>query len=900
MKWTKFSTIRLRLMGITVVIIFFLVLTGVFSYHYFSKIEEYTELTKPVNNFYGQLMIMRRMEKNFLMLDRNNSDFVKTGSSEHVRLFDSTYKSTEMLLEKVMTNKTLKNIDNKALTQRFDSIGQLLGNYMHTFGELKQKVREKGNNQHGVAGDIYETGQKISTITIQLNNVRITDFLNEMQQLETMYLLHKDPVYIKQVVEKTETFLLELQSDSAIFSNLEGTKKEFIQSLQAYILHLQQYVLIDQAIGLNQNTGLIGEIRQTARKIETLTNQNITALERISRAEIQRAKRRMILLVILFTLASAGVLISITQSIVRPINSIKNFILELMKGKLPEKVKRKTHDEIRDMLRALNTFVDGLKQKAAFAQEIEKGKLNADFEPLSKEDALGISLLEMRQSLQKAEKEEQKRQEEDRKNNWINTGLTRFSDILRNNNSDLQQLASDVIKNLVRYLNANQGALFIISDSEEGRFVELKAAFAYDRRRKMKKRFEMDEGLIGRVVTEKETIYMTSIPESYIKITSGLGGENPKTLLIVPLILNEEVYGVVEIASFKPIEDYQIKFVQEVSESIASTLAATKANEHTQKLLEQSQEQAEELAAQEEEMRQNLEELQATQEEASRKEARLTGLVNAIDSTTYAIEFDLDGHIIRANDMVEKITGIESEELLGVHIKDYLNIPDEESFGNFWAALVEGTTQNRTTCKDVTGKTIWLKETYTPIFDNDENIDRILNIAFDITETKELEESLEMEREEIQVQENVMNSSMQELEKAEAEIEKNKHELSSKKQEIDSLRQAVDYGLMRVEVDTNADILFVNENYAQALEYTVDELIGENAFLFIFEEEEEKMRSVFEELLQNKPYKGKMRRKTKSGKEKYFVGTLFPNADEATINKIIFLGYDISENEAQN
>jgi hypothetical protein len=118
---------------------------------------------------------------------------------------------------------------------------------------------------------------------------------------------------------------------------------------------------------------------------------------------------------------------------------------------------------------------------------------------------------------------------------------------------------------------------------------------------------------------EKETIQLTEIPDDYVEITSGLGKATPSYILLVPLKHEEDVLGVIEIASFRVFEKHEVEFTERVAQSIASTILSVKINARTRMLLEQSQQQAEEMLAQEEEMRQNMEELQATQEEMSRK-----------------------------------------------------------------------------------------------------------------------------------------------------------------------------------------------------------------------------------------------------------------------------------------
>lgn len=107
---------------------------------------------------------------------------------------------------------------------------------------------------------------------------------------------------------------------------------------------------------------------------------------------------------------------------------------------------------------------------------------------------------------------------------------------------------------------------------------------------------------------------MTDIPNNYLNVTSGLGEANPRALLIVPLKINDEIYGVIELASFNPFEPFQIEFIENLAEVLPSTIATVKINIQTAKLLRETRIQAEKMLQQEEELRQNLEEMQATQE----------------------------------------------------------------------------------------------------------------------------------------------------------------------------------------------------------------------------------------------------------------------------------------------
>ncbi len=312
----------------------------------------------------------------------------------------------------------------------------------------------------------------------------------------------------------------------------------------------------------------------------------------------------------------------IMKTVTTPINGLVNTMEKMGKGVLPEKFHYPFKDEVGQMTRSVNDLLKGLKNTAIFAEEIGRNNFDHPYEPLSEEDVLGNALLDMRQSLKTAKEEEEIRKTEDEKRNWTTQGLAKFAEILRHNNDNMQELSYDIIKNLVGYLEVNQGGIFILNDHDDKneQYLELTACYAFDRRKYLEKKILPGEGLAGTCFLEKEPIYITDIPQDYIKITSGLGDENPSAILLMPLKVNEQVFGVIEMAAFQPFEKYKLEFVEKIGESIASTISSVKINTQTAMLLQKSQQQAEEMRAQEEEMRQNMEELTATQEAMAEKE----------------------------------------------------------------------------------------------------------------------------------------------------------------------------------------------------------------------------------------------------------------------------------------
>ena len=306
--------------------------------------------------------------------------------------------------------------------------------------------------------------------------------------------------------------------------------------------------------------------------------------------------------------------------LIQPIQKLQETAQAFTKGNLRQVLPTFSEKSWQTVAEAFDHLRSRILQAAEFVKEIEKGNLEATYHPVAdgtlQDDTLRSALLSMREQMQKISLDEQER-------NWAATGLTKFIDILRTNNQDIQVLSDCIISNLVTYLEANQGGLFITNQDDETPYLELVACYAYERKRYQQKQVAIGEGLVGQVFLEKEYLYLKDVPDHYVHITSGLGQATPRSLLIVPLMVNEVVYGVLEIASFREFADFQIVFLQKLGENIASTLANVRAGSSNQVLLAEMQQQAEEMRATEEEMRQNVEELKATQEHQERLQREL-------------------------------------------------------------------------------------------------------------------------------------------------------------------------------------------------------------------------------------------------------------------------------------
>jgi predicted transcriptional regulator len=224
--------------------------------------------------------------------------------------------------------------------------------------------------------------------------------------------------------------------------------------------------------------------------------------------------------------------------------------------------------------------------------------------------------------LEKQQDELRRRDELEKNTRFLMEGVGIMSDIIAKKRRNLEDLATGIIAELVRYVDASAGDVFIADDSDPNQVTLMATGeFSFSTGQERKFVINSGEGYVGTCYKEKKTITIDNLPDDYVILRSGLGEISLHHVALVPLVQDDACVGVIEIASIGKMEEHKIRFIEKIAESLASVVTIIKANEKSNMMLEQNNIQAEELHAQEEEMRQNLEELMATQE-TSQKHAK--------------------------------------------------------------------------------------------------------------------------------------------------------------------------------------------------------------------------------------------------------------------------------------
>jgi PAS domain S-box-containing protein len=321
-----------------------------------------------------------------------------------------------------------------------------------------------------------------------------------------------------------------------------------------------------------------------------------------------------------------------------------------------------------------------IEKVRTFAEQIGNGQLDVEYESIHRNDDLGLALTKMRDNLRNSDKTERERQ-------WTIGGVAKLGEILRTN-TELAELGYQVVVFLEEKINAVQGAFYVLEEdagSDKKAIIRMIASHAYNRKKYLRKEFKIGEGLVGQAAIERDLIYRTEIPESFATITSGLlGDKKPHSLLIVPLISNDILYGVIELASLNRMTSLEIDFVKGVGEVIGQTIFNLQVNEKTNKLLN----------------------------EVNKSQKRMQGLLeNASEIITI---YEENKNIRYISPSVERILGYAPDEMIGINDTQYIHRKGAESFNKMFSELLANplkTEQIQFSYKRKDGEKIWMEAT---------------------------------------------------------------------------------------------------------------------------------------------------------------------------------------------
>ncbi len=523
--------------------------------------------------------------------------------------------------------------------------------------------------------DYFNIVNQRKNIIIEEKNVLVSTYLF----LQNSHIYQYDSTIIQRNVSQVSKYDSVLQRMVAICYPYQKSALNSIEISDIQLIKEGQYLKkilqkIQAQLQQELNSKLINQHRQLKYKSELKIAHEaiIVAIGEIISGMVSYRTSYLIYLILFSFVSILFMAYYAYHAILKQVLSIQNFAKRTLTGQMSD-IDQFVGEEFTEIAKALKLQQSNFKEAKLLIDKIGDGQYDdAHFEnnKFLHEHSLGKSLLRMREKLHTVAQQDQKR-------NWVSDGLNKFGEIIRQNTNNVEVLVNDLLSQLVDFLNINQGAIFIRREHEKEVFLEKVASYAWGKTNFNKSRVKPGEGLLGQVWLEKTTLFLKEVPEDYVTIGSGLGEAKPTCILITPICINENVLGAIELASFKEFEDYEVDFIEKISENIASTITISQNNERTLNLLKTSQEQSERMKNQEEQMRKSLEDMSASQDELIRKQESFKLLEEVLHEKFGVLELNHEYVITKANQFLSTQLGWDNTELHQKNISELFGIEHE-------------------------------------------------------------------------------------------------------------------------------------------------------------------------------------------------------------------------------
>ncbi len=364
------------------------------------------------------------------------------------------------------------------------------------------------------------------------------------------------------------------------------------------------------------------------------------------------------------------------------------------------------YPEINKLSRVFNQVIKRRNEISNTAKAIVNNDYMQDIKPLSSLDITADSLNKINKKLQEIEAENKQEKDLSSQRAWKRKGLLEITEVQQKSNNETKELSYKFIRTIVKYTDALMGAIYIKrTDSNDNEYLEVTGAYAYEEKRSINVKFNIGEGMPGTCARERKKIYLEKLPDDYMTIGSGMGKSKPGFAALFPIFAQGKLVAVIEISFMKRPDEYILNFIEQLNETIGSTLNTAEIQTHTETLLELSNKKTIEL---------------------SEKEAELSSLIEAINKTVLVMLYSPDGKFISANDRYYNITGYTEKDLIGTNIFDLVKEEKAELKDIIEQVKTGKSIERKVIRYTKKGEPVNMKANYAPHYDRMGNITRII------------------------------------------------------------------------------------------------------------------------------------------------------------------------------
>lgn len=601
-----------------------------------------------------------------------------------------------------------------------DSIQKLMATRLFSYDQYILSLKELGNKD---GGSIKKTLESIDAFSSVLQDAPDNGIKNsELLNLRSKFMFDYSEKTVSELIffseNISEAFYDFSDYDLSTLDQIATQTTENLSNSQSIILRLNN---------ISENTGQYVNLQKSTEQLKLKISNFHDSVIQLASTFTFWLNMLYILVSVIFSIVFLSIMTRLSNKVKHNMKSMEHESSLIASGTIDSSITNNGNYEFITIINNLKKIQHYIRERNDFVHQLLNNNFESNIELQGSKDDLSINLNALKDRLFKEKELQDKQNKINEIRRYNNEGLAKFADIMRINSNNTQILCDNLIKELVKYLGALQGVLFLTEEHDE-MTLNLMSAFAYDRKKYIKKTIKKGDGLIGTCAYEKQSINLKEIPKGYVSIKSGLGDTPPNNILLIPVMQDNNLVGVLEIASLKIFDKHDIDLTEQIASNLASTILTVRNSTKTSELLEKSQQQAAEMREQEEEMRQNMEELKATQEESARREDEMQGLINAVGASFYTLEYDTNGKIENINSRLATFLEQSYGSIIGRRHQDIFSDSSIINTEVICEIVASKKVRHLTEVLSWGSKKLIYKHTLSPILTQDGDVMKVLNL----------------------------------------------------------------------------------------------------------------------------------------------------------------------------
>ena len=442
----------------------------------------------------------------------------------------------------------------------FDELGDNFSLYVNNLIEI-------GNDKYGYIQNINHAEDRM-IINLKDNILLFGDF-HKLKEYKVNYLRTLNPEFAERFITETKKFEQKLK----IVQNIPDEKeRRLVTDANSEYLNLFKHIYdLHKVQGNDYYSGVYDEIERLCDEVFINIDELNNLGKQLIKKDLQNFRKRILILIFISTVIIIFTIILLYNIFRKGLYKISIQSKQLAFAK-SEMQLISTEDFFADISNNIDKHENDLKEKEEFVKQLTAGNYDTSSEP-DKKDTLGLALDKLKNTLKNIAEKKYNENAERVIEYKQKEGIAKFGRILRRHTGDIDSLSYDLISELTNYINADIGGLYIVDRSKEVPVLRLRASYAYNEKKMISKDILFGEGLVGTCAVDQSTFYFEKIDEDYIKIVSGFGHAKPDSLIISPIHVEGEVYGVLELAAVRKLNKHDVAFIEILAEDIAYTLS---------------------------------------------------------------------------------------------------------------------------------------------------------------------------------------------------------------------------------------------------------------------------------------------------------------------------------------